>query len=68
MMMELPHVEKYGNNEQFKNLRQNAKVEMVLKNNNLTFDGNHCLQINGTAMGTKMASSYANIFIGDLEE
>ena len=70
-MTELPHAEKYGNNEQFKNLRQNAKVEMltlVLKNNNLTFDGNHCLQINGTAMGTKMASSYANIFMGDLEE
>ena len=38
------------------------------KNNNFTFDGNHYLQINGTAMGTKMAPSYANIFMGDLEE
>jgi hypothetical protein len=36
--------------------------------NNFTFDGNHYLQINGTAMGTKMAPSYANIFMGDLEE
>ena len=35
---------------------------LVLKNNNVTFDGNHYLQINGTAMGTKMAPSCANIF------
>jgi hypothetical protein len=26
------------------------------------------LQINGTAMGTKMAPSYANIFMGKLEK
>jgi hypothetical protein len=36
------------------------------KNQKFTFDGNHYLQINGTAMGTKMAPSYANIFMGDL--
>jgi hypothetical protein len=34
----------------------------------MLFDGNHYLQINGTALGTKMAPSYANIFMGDLEE
>ena len=38
------------------------------KNNNSTFDANYYLQINGTAMGTKMAPSYANIFMGNLEE
>jgi hypothetical protein len=38
------------------------------KTNNFTFDGNHYLQINGAAMGSKMAPSYANIFMGDLEE
>ena len=43
-------------------------LTLVLKNNNFTFDGNHYLQINGTAMGTKMAPSYANIFMRDLEE
>ena len=32
------------------------------------FDVNHYLQLNETAMGTKMAPSYANIFMGDLEE
>jgi hypothetical protein len=43
-------------------------LTLVAKHSNFTFDGNHCLQINGTAMGTKMAPSYANIFMGDLEE
>ena len=39
----------------------------VLKLNNFEFNGEHYLQINGTAMGTKMAPSYANIFMGRLE-
>ena len=43
-------------------------LTLVLKNKKITFDGNHYLQINGTAMGTKMAPSYANIFMGDPEE
>ena len=37
---------------------------MVLKKNNFTFNGDHYLQINGTAMGTKMAPSYANTLMG----
>jgi hypothetical protein len=40
----------------------------VLKKNNFTFNGDHYLQINGTAMGTKMAPSYANIFMGKIEK
>lgn len=43
-------------------------LTMVLKHNNFTFNGDHYLQINGTAMGTKMAPSYANIFMGSLEK
>jgi hypothetical protein len=43
-------------------------LTLVLENNNFTFDGNHYLQINETAMGTKMAPSYANTLMGDLEE
>lgn len=43
-------------------------LELVLKHNNFTFNGEHYLQINGTAMGTKMAPSYANIFMGKLEK
>lgn len=41
---------------------------MVLKKNNFTFQGEHYLQTNGTAMGTKMAPSYANIFMGKVEK
>jgi hypothetical protein len=41
---------------------------MVFKKNNFTFNGDHYLQINGTAMGTKMAPSYAKIFMGKFEK
>jgi hypothetical protein len=41
---------------------------MVLKKNNVTFNGDHYLQINGTAMGTKIAPSYANTFMGKFEK
>ncbi|XP_064461611.1 uncharacterized protein LOC135371549 [Ornithodoros turicata] len=43
-------------------------VNLILKNNNFEFDSQHYLQISGTAMGTKMAPIYANIFMGTLEE
>ena len=42
-------------------------AELVLKNNNFEFDGKHYLQKRGTAIGTRMAPSYANLFMHDLE-
>ena len=42
--------------------------ELVLNSNQFKFLGQHCLQISGTAMGTKMAPSYANLFMGVLEK
>lgn len=42
-------------------------IDIVLKNNVFEFDGKFYLQQQGTAMGTKMAPAYANIFIGHLE-
>jgi hypothetical protein len=42
-------------------------LTLILKCNNFEFNGVHYLQIQGTAMGTKMAPSYANIFMGHLE-
>ena len=42
-------------------------ARLVLTSNNLSFNGKHYLQIRGTAIGTKMAPSYANIFMGGLE-
>ena len=43
-------------------------IEIVLKNNVFEFNNNYYLQIQGTAMGTKMAPAYANLFMGKLEE
>ena len=45
-------------------------INLVLTCNNLTFQGNHFVQQTGTAMGTKMAPMYANLFnnMGHLEE
>ena len=39
-----------------------------LTHNTFTFNRPHYQQINGTAMGTKMAPSYANLFMGKFEE
>ena len=43
-------------------------AELVLRNNNFEFDGKHYLQTLGTAIGTKMAPAYANIFMDRLEQ
>ena len=43
-------------------------ITYILTKNNFVFQGEHYLQLQGTAMGTRMAPSYANIFMGALEE
>ena len=40
---------------------------LVLTKNNFQFNGKHYLQINGTAMGTRVAPTYANLFMADFE-
>jgi hypothetical protein len=42
-------------------------LEHVLKLNNFMFNDENYLQVSGTAMGTKIVPSYANIFMGRLE-
>ena len=42
-------------------------LEIVLKNNIFEFDGKFYKQLQGTAMGTKLAPAYANLFMGKLE-
>ena len=42
-------------------------AELVLKNNNFEFDGSHFLQKRGTAIGTRMAPAYANLFMHHLD-
>ena len=43
-------------------------ISCILTKNNFVFGEKHYLQINGTAMGTRMAPSYANLFMAKLEE
>ena len=43
-------------------------LRLVLENNVITFNSLLFVQILGTAMGTKLAPSYANIFLGKLEK
>ena len=41
---------------------------LVLTTNNFDFDDKHYLQVGGTAMGIKLAPSFANLFLGNFEE
>ena len=44
-----------------------ALAELVLRNNNFEFKGNHYLQTLGTAIGTIMVPAYANLYTDRLE-
>ena len=43
-------------------------TKFILEHNYFSFSDNFYLQTKGTAMGTRMAPQYANIFMADLEE
>ena len=43
-------------------------AQLVLENNIFKFNGDHYIQTQGTAMGTRMAPAYANIFMYTIEE
>ena len=42
-------------------------LQLVLKCKNFIFNNENYLQINGTAMGTRMAPSYANLFMNSIK-
>ena len=42
-------------------------IRMIPPVNNFSFNDKHYLQTHGTAMGTKMAPSYANLFLAKFE-
>ena len=42
-------------------------LRLILKEKSFHFNGNNYLQTHGTAMGTKMAVSFANIFMAVVE-
>ena len=51
------------------NIQYPRKVlEILLKCNNFKFARKHFLQINGTAIGTRVAPTYANLFMANYEE
>ena len=43
-------------------------LDLVLTNNHFEFNGKYYHQLSGTAMGTKLAPSYANLFTTKFEE
>ena len=43
-------------------------LELVLKLNNFKFNNKHYLQVSGTAMGTRVAPTYANLFMEHYEK
>ena len=43
-------------------------ISIVLKENTFKFDGKNYKQVQGTAMGTKMAPTYATLVMGFLEK
>lgn len=49
-------------------LTMTTLLKMVLELNNFEFNGTHYLQIGGTAMGTQVALTFANIFMARFEK
>ena len=42
-------------------------LNLILKENSFEFNGKHYLQTHGTAMGTRVAVAFANIFMSEIE-
>ena len=72
----IPHNEGINACDHFLRTRRNNNIptgtlcdliRMILTMNNFSFNDNHYLQIHGTAMGTKMAPSFANLSLGHFE-
>ena len=59
--------EKRPMNENPKNKSLTELLSLVLNRNNFQFNNQNYLQIGGTAMGTRVAPSYANLFMNKIE-
>ena len=73
----IPHDEGIIACEEFLNTRSDQSpptrslcqlIHLILESNAFTFNGAYYLQLQGTAMGTRMAPSYANLFMGKFEQ
>ena len=54
-------------NQRFSKLFIKEGLKVILENNNFRFNDRFYNQIKGTAMGTKVAPTYANLVMGYLE-
>ena len=61
-------VNELTNKTKFSPLTLSTLLNLVLKNNIFNFGEENYIQINGTAMGTIMAPTYANIYLKNKEE
>ena len=57
----------YKNNPPIPTQYIREMLQLILKENSFQFNGKHYLQTHGTAMGTKMAVAFANIFMSAVE-
>ena len=57
----------YGENTPIPTLSLREILRLILQENSFEFNGKHYLQTHGTAMGTKMAVAFANIFMSAVE-
>ncbi|CAH3193840.1 unnamed protein product, partial [Porites evermanni] len=52
----------------YTNIDIDEGLTVVLRLNNFTFNDEHFIQIKGTAMGTRVAPNFANVYMGRFEE
>jgi hypothetical protein len=43
-------------------------MDMVLENNNFSFNGKHYVQTEGTAIGSHLGMNYASVYLGSWEK
>ena len=55
------------NNPPIPNKHLRELLDLILKENSFQFNGENYLQTHGTALGTKMAVAFANIFMAEFE-
>ena len=61
------YAEAFHNNNPIPSHYHKEMLKLILQENSFQFIGNNYLQTHGTAMGTKMAVAFANIFMADIE-
>ena len=64
---ELRYENFHNNNPSIPSHYLKEMIGLILKENSFKFKGENYLQIHGTAMGTKMAVPFANIFMAEIE-